>query len=145
MSFSHTLGVKIKMNNKYLSLFKTRFFWWLLAASIRLILIYLLSPITDGFYFTTESVSCILSLKNPYNHTFTTIPSNLITKGSESVFAYLPFVPIFSILFYLLGDIRYGFILCDILIGYTIYRINKKMGSQKQQQPLWSTFSSRSL
>ncbi|MFH0748817.1 MAG: hypothetical protein V1915_02705 [Candidatus Bathyarchaeota archaeon] len=122
-----------KMNkNDFFPLFKKQFTWWLiLAISIRFIVLYFFSPITDGFYFTTESVSCILSLKNPYTHTFTTIPANLLTKNSESVFAYLPFVPIFSIPFYLLGEIRYGFILCDIFIGYSIYDILKKNSYKK--------------
>lgn len=107
-------------------LFKMRLLWWfILAAGIRLILMFFISPITDAYYFTSEGVSCLLSLKNPYEHTFTTIPLELLTKGGQSVFAYLPFVPIFSIPFYLLGDVRYGFILCDLLIGYAIYRINE--------------------
>lgn len=103
----------------------------MIAIGVRVIPILLISPITDGYYFTTESISCVLSLENPYNHTFSAIPSSLLTKGSESIFAYLPFVTIFSTPFYLIGDIRYGFTLSDILIGFAIYRINLKSHSHK--------------
>jgi hypothetical protein len=111
----------------------TKYLWLLaLAAIIRVILLFLIPPIVDVFYFTTESVSCILTFKNPYNHTFSTVPPSILTKGAESVFAYLPFVSIFSIPFYLLGDVRYGFIFCDMLIGYTIHVINLKNGSKNE-------------
>ncbi len=120
------------MSSFMVPLFKMRFLWWLiLAAGLRLILMFLCLPVTDGYYFTSEGVSCLLSLKNPYEHTFTTIPLEFLTKGGQSVFAYLPFVPIFSLPFYLLGDVRYGFILCDLLIGYAINRINFGEGCRK--------------
>jgi len=122
-------------------LFKIQFVWWLIiAAGIRLILVFLITPITDAYYVTTESVSCLLSLKNPYNYTFTSVPSELMTKGGETVFAYLPFVTIFSIPFYLLGDIRYGFIVCDLIIGYVIYKINGKTVTKEQSKLLYYIF-----
>ena len=110
---------------KFKSLIETQFLLWLLiAASIRLLLVFSVKPITDAYYVTTESAFCLLSLKNPYNYTFTTVPPELMTIGGESIFAYLPFVAIFSIPFYIFGDIRYGLIFSDLLIGCGIYLIN---------------------
>ena len=96
----------------------------ILGAALRIVLILLVAPITDGYYFTTESARHLLNFVNPYTHTFTDIPANLITKGSEQAFAYLPLVAVYSTVFQLLlGDIRYGLTVADLLVAYSIHHI----------------------
>lgn len=107
----------------------------ILGAALRIILMLLVAPITDGYYFTTESASHLLSLVNPYNHTFTDIPANLLTKGSEQAFAYLPLVAVYSSAFQLLlGDIRYGLTVADIIIAISIHHINQNNRGQSPRR-----------
>jgi uncharacterized membrane protein len=107
----------------------------ILGAALRIVLILLVAPITDGYYFTTESARHLPSLVNPYNHTFTDIPANLLTKGSEQAFAYLPLVAVYSTAFQLLlGDIRYGLTVADLIIAYSIHQINKNNRGQSTRR-----------
>ncbi len=56
----------------------------------------------------------------------------MATPGGERVFAYLPFTALYLIPFYLLGDVRLGFLAADAVIGFSIYKLGGR----------WSTLSS---
>lgn len=79
------------------------------------------SPQSDVYYYLTESVKTFLSGMNPYLHTYTSVPPALATPGAADVFAYLPFTFLYLIPFYLLGDIRVGFIVADLVVGACLY------------------------
>jgi len=116
----------------------------LLALVPRLVLMVLLPPGSDVYYVDSEAARVMASGQNPYDHTFATIPPALATPGAAHVFAYLPFTAIppalatpgathifaylpFTVIylvpFYLMGDIRFGLVVADMLIGYCIYSI----------------------
>ncbi len=93
------------------------------AIAVRLLIITLLAPATDVFYYDQQAAHTLLAGANPYSHTFTGIPSSLATPGAERVFAYLPFTAIYLIPFYLLGDVRLGFLVADAVIGLSLYAL----------------------
>jgi hypothetical protein len=99
------------------------------AIAARLLLIALLSPGSDVFYYDQQAAQTLLAGANPYTHTFTGIPSSLATPGAERVFAYLPFTAIYLIPFYLLGDIRFGFLVADAIIGFSLYSLGGRWSS----------------
>jgi hypothetical protein len=84
---------------------------------VRAIIMFFLPPVTDVFYFDKEAAQTLLAGANPYYHTFTTIPASMETPGAAGVFAYLPFTLLYMVPFYLMGDIRLGFVLADVVIG----------------------------
>jgi hypothetical protein len=95
-----------------------------LALVGRLLLSLFLGPATDVYYFDTEAVRVLLLGQNPYTHTFTSAPAQLMTPGGGSGFAYLPFTFAYLVPFYLLGDVRVGFVLADLVIGAAIARMS---------------------
>ncbi len=91
------------------------------AVVVRVVMILLLPPMTDVFYFDREAAQVLLAGTNPYNHTFTAVPSSLETPGAAGVFAYLPLTLLYLVPFYLIGDIRLGFIFADVVIGLLLF------------------------
>ena len=92
---------------------------------IRLIMIPLFaySPYgsVDIFYADNQAAKLILELKNPYSY-------GLVIHGyDQNLFVYLPMVALYYVPFYLLGDIRFGNIVADILIMFSIYWIAKSI------------------
>jgi len=76
-----------------------------------------LPPMTDVFYFDREAAGTLVAGANPYSHTFTSVPASLATPGASGVFAYLPSTLLYLVPFYLMGDIRLGFVLADVVVG----------------------------
>ena len=93
----------------------------LLAVAARLVFILLVSPTTDVYYYDTQAAEALLSGTSPYAHTFTGIPARLLTPGATNVFSYLPFTALYLVPFRLLGDVRIGFVIADLLIALTLY------------------------
>ncbi len=96
-----------------------------IAAAVRLLVALFLRPGTDVFYYDQEAIAVLLSLHSPYGHHFSGIPVPLGTVGAENTFAYLPLTVLFLVPFYLMGDIRIGFMVADIAIGITIYALGR--------------------
>lgn len=92
-----------------------------LAVIIRFVVILLLDPGTDVYYYDMQAAKAILNGEDPYGHLYSNIPDQLITPGADRVFAYLPFTALYLIPFYLLGDVRYGFLLADVIIAVSLY------------------------
>jgi hypothetical protein len=92
----------------------------------RALILAFFGPASDVFYYDKQAAQTLLAGANPYTHTFTAIPSALETPGAERVFAYLPFTAIYQIPFYLLGDIRLGFLVANAIIGLSLYMLGGK-------------------
>jgi uncharacterized membrane protein len=97
-----------------------------LAVAARLVFVLLISPTTDVYYYDTQAAETLLAGASPYAHTFTGIPPRLLTPGAENVFSYLPFTALYMVPFRLLGDVRIGFVLADLLIALTLYQSTEK-------------------
>jgi len=82
-----------------------------------------LKPLTDVYYVLTKGVLDFISFKDPYEDNFKGfVPEELITKGSEISYVYMPLETLFLLPFYLLfGDIRYGSSLVNIILAYLLY------------------------
>jgi hypothetical protein len=80
-----------------------------------------LSPASDVYYYLSQAVQVLLSGANPYEHTYTGIPANLITPGAQQIFAYFPFTVLYLVPFYLAGDVRFGLIAADLVVGACLY------------------------
>jgi len=93
----------------------------LVAFAVRLAAVAWLSPASDVYYYLSEADRVLLSGGNPYQHLYTGIPPGLATPGAEHVFAYLPFTVVYLVPFYLAGDIRFGLIASDLIIGSCLY------------------------
>jgi len=100
----------------------------LLAVVARLVLILSVPPTTDVYYYDTQAAEALLAGTSPYAHTFTGIPARLLTPGAANVFAYLPFTALYLVPFRLLGDIRIGLVLADLLVALTLYLSAEKRG-----------------
>ena len=75
----------------------------------------------DVYYAGRQASKLILDLKNPYSQ-------DLVVHGYQmNFFAYLPMVAIYYAPFFLLGDIRFGSIVADILIMFSLYWIAKSI------------------
>ena len=74
----------------------------------------------DVYYADNQSAKLILDLKNPYSN-------GVFVNGYDYVFVYLPMVALYYVPFYLLGDIRFGNIVADILIILSVYLIAKSI------------------
>jgi hypothetical protein len=106
----------------------------LLGVAIRLAAIALFAntkylPV-DVYFVDTQSAQAIVGFQNPYSHVF------FVHGFNTQLLAYLPFIPIYYSPFYLLGDIRYGNILADVLIMISLYYIST---SYNMRFPLSST------
>jgi hypothetical protein len=78
------------------------------------------SPV-DVYYVDNQVARFILEFKNPYAQPLT------VHGSQSSLFAYLPMVAIYYAPFYLVGDIRFGSILADVLIMFSVYWIAKSI------------------
>jgi hypothetical protein len=92
-----------------------------LAVVARVLLALYYAPASDVFYYITQAVQALLGGTNPYGHPYAGIPPSLVTPGAERVLAYFPGTLIYSLPFYLAGDIRYGFVTADLVIGTCLY------------------------
>jgi hypothetical protein len=97
------------------------------ALFLRLLIILTLPPASDVYYYDLQAARAILTGQSPYAYHFFNVPSELMTAGAESVFAYLPIAAMYQVPFYLLGDVRFGFILADLVIGASIYFFRQKL------------------
>jgi hypothetical protein len=80
-----------------------------------------LTPASDVYYYLSQAVQVLLSGGNPYQHTYTGIPANLVTPGAQQVFAYFPFTVLYLVPFYLAGDVRFGLVAADLVVGACLY------------------------
>ena len=74
----------------------------------------------DVYYVDNQSAKLILDLKSPYLQ-------EPVVHGYPYVFVYLPMVAVYYVPFYLLGDIRFGNIVADVLIMFSVYWIAKSI------------------
>lgn len=88
---------------------------------MRVIVALVIPPESDVYYYLAQAVQALLSGSNPYNHNFTNIPPGLVTPGAEHVFAYLPATVLYLVPFYLLGGVRAGTIIADVIVGTCLY------------------------
>jgi hypothetical protein len=93
----------------------------LAALFVRLAAVAELRPASDVYYYLSQGAQVLVSGGNPYAHTYTGIPAALVTPGAQQVFAYLPFTAIYLVPFYLAGDIRFGLVAADLVVGASIY------------------------
>jgi hypothetical protein len=77
------------------------------------------SPV-DVYYVDNQSAKLLLSLKNPYIQ-------QPVVNGHSYLFVYLPIVAVYYVPFYLLGDIRFGNIVADIIIMFSVYWVAKSI------------------
>jgi hypothetical protein len=78
------------------------------------------SPV-DVYYVDKQAAKLTLELQNPY------VQAIDIQGHGIYPFVYLPMVAVYYIPFYLIGDIRFGNIVADILIILSIYWIAKSI------------------
>jgi len=100
----------------------------------------LVSPTTDVYYYDTQAAEALLAGSSPYAHTFTGIPARLVTPGATNVFAYLPLTALYLVPFRLLGDVRIGLVLADLLIALTFYLSTEKRGVAIAEVYLFTPF-----
>jgi len=94
----------------------------LVAVGLRLALAYLVSPLTDVYYYDSQAVSAIIGGMDPYGHTFTGIPPALATAGAQSVFAYFPGIFLFLVPFAPF-DVRVAMVTCELVVAWGIYAL----------------------
>ncbi|QQG48504.1 MAG: hypothetical protein HY247_07115 [archaeon] len=88
------------------------------GAALRSMVLLLVRPLTDVYYYDTEAARAIVQGVSPYGHFYGGLPLGILsTPGASNVFTYLPFTAIFFVPFYLAGDVRLGLILADTVIG----------------------------
>ncbi|GBC75189.1 hypothetical protein HRbin06_00504 [archaeon HR06] len=104
-------------------MWKRFIFLLFLGIIIRILSIIYLKPLTDVYYVLTKGVLDLMSFKDPYEDNFKDfVPEDLITKGSEFSYVYMPLETLFLLPFYLLfGDIRYGSSMVNIILAYFLY------------------------
>ena len=78
-------------------------------------------PQSDVYYYLAQATSVFLSGGNPYVHTYTGIPTNLLTPGAAQIFAYLPMSFLYLVPFFLAGDVRLGMVAADLIIGTCLF------------------------
>lgn len=93
------------------------------AMAVRLLMVWLIPPLTDVYYYHTQAVEALLAGSNPYGHLYTGIPARLATPGAERVYAYLPGVFLFLAPFGALSDIRLGLITADVVVALGLYSL----------------------
>ncbi|MDA4118893.1 MAG: hypothetical protein OK455_11200, partial [Thaumarchaeota archaeon] len=97
-----------------------------IAVAVRIYVVVAFPPVTDVYYYDTQAAQLILHGVSPYGHSFAGIPPSLATPGAQDVFAYLPFTAIYFVPFYLLGDVRFGAIAADVIIGLCLFQFQKR-------------------
>jgi hypothetical protein len=96
----------------------------LLAAVVaRLLMIWLLPPMLDVYYYDAQAARALLSGIDPYGLAYVGIPSWLSTPNASNVFAYLPAVALFLAPFGAVWDVRLGLAFADVLVGLSIYSL----------------------
>lgn len=95
----------------------------LAAVAARLLMVWLLPPLLDVYYYDSQAVKALLSGLDPYGLSYTGIPSWLATPEATNVFAYLPGVLLFLAPFGALLDVRVGLVAADVLVGFGVYLI----------------------
>ncbi len=93
------------------------------AVVARLLMIWLLPPLLDVYYYDAQAARALLSGIDPYGLAYVGIPSWLSTPGASNVFAYLPGVALFLAPFGAAWDVRLGLVFADVLIGLSIYSL----------------------
>ena len=99
---------------------------FLVGLVLRLYLVEVAPPLTDIYYYNTQAAQLILQGASPYGHQFTGVPSQLATPGAANVFTYLPFTAVYFVPFYLLGDVRFGIIAADMVIGLCLFQFRRR-------------------
>jgi uncharacterized membrane protein len=94
------------------------------ATAVRLLMVFLIRPLIDVYYYDTQAVAALLSGSNPYGHLFTGIPAWLATPGAERVYAYMPGVILFLAPFGSIWDVRLGFIVADLVVAWSLYSLD---------------------
>jgi hypothetical protein len=90
------------------------------GVAARVLVVLLAAPDSDVYYYLRDAVHAVLAGMNPYNTTYTGIPSNLATAGVGHIFAYFPFTVLYLVPFGAL-DIRVGMIVADVAIAALLY------------------------
>ena len=96
---------------------------FLVAVVARLLMIWLLPPLLDVYYYDAQAARALLSGVDPYGLAYVGIPSWLATPDASNVFAYLPGVGLFLAPFGAAWDVRLGLVFADVLIGLSIFSL----------------------
>jgi hypothetical protein len=96
---------------------------FLAAVIARILMIWLLPPLLDVYYYDEQSGRALLNGIDPYGLSYVGIPSWLSTPNASNVFAYLPGVVLFLAPFGAVWDVRLGLVFADVLVGYSIYSL----------------------
>jgi hypothetical protein len=96
------------------------------AVAVRLLMVFLIRPLVDVYYYDTQAVSALLAGSNPYGHLFTGIPAWLATPGAERVYAYPPGVILFLSPFGAIWDVRLGLIVADLIVAWSLYSLSRR-------------------
>lgn len=103
-------------------------FWSLLLLAVGLRIAALIcspEPLIDVWYFTNEGARGLLEGINPYDRAFT-----VVDPRSETLYAYLPGQFLFDLpAAVLLGDMRWGQVLVELITAGLLYRIALAPGS----------------
>lgn len=113
--------------------FKYKFIILVLIAVFQRIGVIIFSPLPwiDVWYELHEGADDLLSLKNPYSQFFTQIYPERI----HDMYAYPPVSLLVTAPFRVLfGDIRYGYIILEVIISYLFYRIVTFKKEHKEPQ-----------
>ncbi len=93
---------------------------------VRLLMVWLLPPLLDVYYYDAQAARAILGGVNPYGLSYIGIPAWLATPDASNVFAYLPGVVLFLAPFGAVWDIRLGLVFADVIVGLGIYSLGGK-------------------
>jgi uncharacterized membrane protein len=94
-----------------------------LAVLVRVVLVFVIPPLVDVYYYDAQAVSALVSGSDPYGHLYTGIPSWLATQGAQSVYAYLPGTVLFLAPFGVLLDVRLGLIVADLVVAWSLFAL----------------------
>lgn len=128
--------LKFNFSQPILNLFlghlgKYKFHYLIAIALISRVFIITVSPepTIDTFWFTNQGAESILNGKNPYAQEFFPVYG---LENPNDKYVYWPATIIYSLPFKLfLGDVRYGYALAQILMGFLLYKLLSKKTNNK--------------
>ncbi len=94
-----------------------------LAIGVRVLLVFVVPPLVDVYYYDSQAVSTFLSGADPYGHLYTGIPQWLATAGAERVYAYMPGVFLSLAPFGAAWDVRAGLVAADLVVAWSLYSL----------------------
>ncbi|HME19344.1 MAG TPA: hypothetical protein VKF15_06400 [Nitrososphaerales archaeon] len=94
-----------------------------LAVVVRVVMVFVIPPLVDVYYYDSQAVSALVTGVDPYGHLYSRIPSWLATEGAQRVYAYLPGVVLFLAPFGAFLDIRLGLVAADVMVAWSLFAL----------------------